>query len=89
MEEEQQNVDDFWLLQYQQLLDRQPERARDIQRNIDPEFAQELLFEGVIHCLPFLAKWAQTSGKISCKKQARHKNNLLMKNYCFSYRLQK
>lgn len=55
--------EDFWLLQYQQLLDRRPIKLTDNQKNIDPEFAQELLLAGMIHYLPFLANWAQTASK--------------------------
>ncbi|GLV42561.1 Sur-8 [Carabus blaptoides fortunei] len=61
MEDMAESQQDFWLLQYQQLLDSRPAKMTDIQKNIDPEFAQELLLAGVIQYLPFLAEWAQTA----------------------------
>ncbi|XP_023020535.2 E3 ubiquitin-protein ligase LRSAM1 [Leptinotarsa decemlineata] len=54
-----QNMEDFWLKQYQRLLDKLPEGLSEAQKNISPSLAQGLLVNGVIHCLPFLAKLTQ------------------------------
>lgn len=47
---------DFWLKSYQKLLDSAPKSLFNV-RKLDPVFANYLLQEGVIHCLPFLAKY--------------------------------
>ncbi|CAH2100029.1 unnamed protein product [Euphydryas editha] len=47
---------DFWLKSYQKLLDSAPKSLFNI-RKLDPVFANYLLQEGVIHCLPFLTKY--------------------------------
>nr|CAH7727914.1 unnamed protein product [Callosobruchus chinensis] len=60
MEENSSDIDDFWLKQYQRLLDKLPEGLSQAQKNIDPSLAQALLVNGVIHCLPFLAKLTQS-----------------------------
>lgn len=52
-------IEDFWLRQYQGLLNRLPLGLSEAQRNLDPNLCQELLIAGVIHCLPFLAKLIQ------------------------------
>lgn len=54
-------LEDFWLKQYQQLLDRLPSGLAEAQKNMNPNLAESLLIAGVIHCLPFLAKWASES----------------------------
>ncbi|CAH1994128.1 unnamed protein product [Acanthoscelides obtectus] len=60
MEESSNDIDDFWLKQYQRLLDQLPEGLSQAQKNIDPSLAHALLVNGVIHCLPFLAKLTQS-----------------------------
>ncbi|XP_044272440.1 E3 ubiquitin-protein ligase LRSAM1-like [Tribolium madens] len=57
--EEFNNSDDFWLKQYQNLLEKLPEGLSEAQKNIDPLLAQALLLNGVISCLPFLANLMQ------------------------------
>lgn len=47
---------DFWLKSYQKLLDSAPKTLFSV-RKLDPVFANYLLQEGVIHCLPFLVKY--------------------------------
>ncbi|CAH1101966.1 unnamed protein product [Psylliodes chrysocephalus] len=54
-----ESIEDFWLRQYQRLLDKLPEGLSHAQKNIDPSLAQFLLLNGVIHCLPFLANLTQ------------------------------
>ncbi|XP_030753759.1 E3 ubiquitin-protein ligase LRSAM1-like isoform X2 [Sitophilus oryzae] len=58
-EQNTNNVDDFWLRQYQRLLERLPEGLSHAQKNIDQKLAEILLINGVLHCLPFLAKLTQ------------------------------
>lgn len=41
------------------LYSRLPSGLSEAQNNINPSLAQALLMAGVIHCLPFIAKWAQ------------------------------
>ncbi|VEN42043.1 unnamed protein product [Callosobruchus maculatus] len=53
MEENSSDINDFWLKQL-------PEGLSQAQKNIDPSLAQALLVNGVIHCLPFLAKLTQS-----------------------------
>ncbi|XP_015834275.2 E3 ubiquitin-protein ligase LRSAM1 isoform X2 [Tribolium castaneum] len=57
--EEFNNSDDFWLKQYQSLLEKLPEGLSEAQKNMDPLLAQALLLNGVINCLPFLASLMQ------------------------------
>lgn len=47
---------DFWLLQYQKLIDSQPAALRQNSGGIDPMLGYNLLVNGVIHCLPFLSE---------------------------------
>lgn len=64
IEDAKDTVDDlFWLRQYQQLLDRRPTGLAESQNDLNIGVAQHLLMSGVIHCLPFLARWAQNEGK--------------------------
>lgn len=59
-EMEQNDVDkttDFWLRNYQKLLDSAPKSLLSMGKQLDPQFAIYLLQEGVIHCLPFLVKF--------------------------------
>ncbi|CAG9763432.1 unnamed protein product [Ceutorhynchus assimilis] len=53
------NMEDFWLRQYQRLLEKLPDGLSRAQKNIDPKLAEILLANGVLHCLPFLAKLTQ------------------------------
>lgn len=46
---------DFWLLQYQKLLDSQPKALVLKSSNIDPLLGHQLLISGVIHYIPLLA----------------------------------
>lgn len=46
---------DFWLKSYQKVLDAAPKSLLNVGK-LDPLFANHLLQEGVIHCLPFLVK---------------------------------
>ncbi|XP_044748828.1 E3 ubiquitin-protein ligase LRSAM1-like isoform X2 [Coccinella septempunctata] len=55
---------DYWLKQYQALLNRIPEGLVECQKNIDPLLAEALLMNGVIHCLPHLAKIMQSDYKL-------------------------
>lgn len=51
---------DFWLLQYQRLLDSQPENFNF--DTIDSELGLNFLTNGVVHCLPFLSRlWQDKS----------------------------
>ncbi|XP_050311720.1 E3 ubiquitin-protein ligase LRSAM1-like isoform X2 [Anthonomus grandis grandis] len=52
--------EDFWLRQYQSLLEKFPEGISHAQKNMDPKLVEILLSNGVIHCLPFLAKLTQS-----------------------------
>ncbi|XP_046397759.1 E3 ubiquitin-protein ligase LRSAM1-like isoform X2 [Ischnura elegans] len=47
--------EDFWLFQYQRLLDSRPLWHSDKTRSIDPNFVRHLLLAGALHCLPLLA----------------------------------
>ncbi|KAL3285366.1 hypothetical protein HHI36_019474 [Cryptolaemus montrouzieri] len=55
---------DYWLKQYQALLSRTPEGINKAQNNIDPILGEALLMNGVIHCLPFLARIMQNDYKL-------------------------
>lgn len=48
---------DFWLHQYQRLLDSRPNKFIDKERVLDPILANHLVLNGVVHCLPFLVQW--------------------------------
>lgn len=52
-------IEDFWLRQYQGLLNRLPVGLSEAQKNLDPKLCHELLMAGVLHLLPFLAKLIQ------------------------------
>lgn len=62
MENERDDRKDFWLLQYQRLLDSQPENV-DFDSSIDPELGYNFLANGVVHCLPFLSRLWQDKSK--------------------------
>lgn len=59
-EQQQANQHDFWLLQYQKLLDSHPQIFAMKSANIDPLLGYNFLLNGVVHCLPFLFKIWQT-----------------------------
>lgn len=51
---------DFWLLQYQKLLDAQPGDQSFRATSIDPMLGYNFLLNGVVHCIPFLSRLWQT-----------------------------
>lgn len=51
---------DFWLLQYQKLLDSQPGEQSFRSTSIDPMLGYNFLVNGVVHCIPFLSKLWQS-----------------------------
>lgn len=51
---------DFWLLQYQKLLDSQPGEQSFRTTSIDPMLGYNFLVNGVVHCIPFLSKLWQS-----------------------------
>lgn len=53
--ENQKTEDDFWLIQYQKLLDSRGV-MQSAQASIDPVLGYNLLLNGVIHVVPFLLK---------------------------------
>lgn len=55
---------DFWLKNYQKLMDSAPRTLLDVGKHLDPLFANYLLQEGVIHCLPFLVKFLFSDGSL-------------------------
>lgn len=66
--ESQRTLDqeDYWLLQYQRLLDSQPLEYSSETASVNPQLGYHFLSNGVIHCLPFLQKLFQNS-KLSIK----------------------
>ncbi|PNF41227.1 E3 ubiquitin-protein ligase LRSAM1, partial [Cryptotermes secundus] len=61
IDEEGQSKDgDFWLRQYQRLMDSRPGYLVEADQTLDPLLANHLVVAGVIHCLPFLARWVQS-----------------------------
>uniref|UniRef100_A0A1Q3G387 Putative e3 ubiquitin-protein ligase lrsam1 n=1 Tax=Culex tarsalis TaxID=7177 RepID=A0A1Q3G387_CULTA len=54
---------DFWLLQYQKLLDHQPAEITQDSASLDPILGYQFLENGVVHCLPFLSKIWQNRDK--------------------------
>lgn len=61
MEAQRENRPDFWLLQYQKLMDQQPAELSLQTAAIDPLLGFQFLSHGVVHCLPFLSKIWQDS----------------------------
>jgi hypothetical protein len=53
--ENQRTEDDFWLIQYQKLLDQRGV-MQNSQASIDPVLGYNFLLNGVIHVVPFLLK---------------------------------
>lgn len=58
--------DDFWLQQYQRLMDQCPESLVCAQRSLDPLLVHFLVQANATHCLPYLASCSLRS--ISSKK---------------------
>lgn len=52
---------DFWLLQYQKLLDSSPAELSFKASSIDPLLGYHFLVNGVVHCIPFLSKLWQSN----------------------------
>lgn len=52
---------DFWLLQYQKLLDAQPGEQSFRASSIDPMLGYNFLLNGVVHCIPFLSRLWQSN----------------------------
>lgn len=52
---------DFWLLQYQRLLDSKPSEFSFKASSIDPLLGYHFLVNGVVHCIPFLSKLWQSN----------------------------
>jgi E3 ubiquitin-protein ligase LRSAM1 len=50
------NQEDFWLLQYQKLIDSQPIEVSQQTAAIDSALGYQILVNGVIHTLPFFSK---------------------------------
>lgn len=57
---------DFWLLQYQKLLDSQPGDLSFRSTSIDPMLGYNFLVNGVVHCIPFLSKLWQSENFSIC-----------------------
>ncbi|CAG9783083.1 unnamed protein product [Diatraea saccharalis] len=55
---------DFWLKNYQKLIDSAPRNLLVMGKHLDPAFANQLLQHGVIHCLPFLVKFLFSEGSL-------------------------
>lgn len=56
------DLKDFWLMQYQRLLDTQPENV-NFDCHVDSELGYNFLVNGVVHCLPFLTRLWQDESK--------------------------
>ncbi|XP_058830179.1 E3 ubiquitin-protein ligase LRSAM1-like [Topomyia yanbarensis] len=54
---------DFWLMQYQKLLDHQPSEITKDTASVDPILGYQFLENGAVHCLPFLSKIWQNRDK--------------------------
>jgi len=54
--ENQKTEDDFWLMQYQKLLDSRSGAMQTASAGIDPLLGYNFLLNGVIHVVPFLLK---------------------------------
>lgn len=57
MESEEKTSADFWLKNYQKLMESVPRSLLEAGKSLDPQLANNLIQEGVIHCLPFLVKF--------------------------------
>lgn len=54
-DQKQSESENFWLLQYQRLIDSQPSKFIKGNSSIDPLLGYNFLVNGVVHCLPFLS----------------------------------
>lgn len=54
-DQKQSESENFWLLQYQRLIDSQPAKFVKQNSSIDPLLGYNFLVNGVVHCLPFLS----------------------------------
>lgn len=54
---DQESQTNFWLMQYQRLLESRPLSLVDVERNLDPALGHHLVMAGVVHYLPFLTEW--------------------------------
>lgn len=63
-EQNEENKKDFWLLQYQKLIDSHPTGISAQTNRIDPLLGYNFLVNGVVHCLPFLSKFWQKSFEV-------------------------
>lgn len=59
-EQNEENRKDYWLLQYQRLIDSHAGDMSVHSTSIDPLLGFSFLVNGVVHCLPFLSKIWQT-----------------------------
>lgn len=59
--QKQTEQQDFWLLQYQKLLDSKPSELSFKASSIDPLLGYHFLVNGVVHCIPFLSKLWQSN----------------------------
>lgn len=84
LEQQKENEqEDFWLLQYQKLLDSQPCELSFKSSSIDPMLGYKFLVNGVVHCIPFLSKlWlsnkcniADITDKDLCNAGIKSKND--------------
>ncbi|XP_067015891.2 E3 ubiquitin-protein ligase LRSAM1 isoform X2 [Anabrus simplex] len=57
MKEGEEVEGDYWLLQYQLLLDSHSGSLMELERSLDPALVHQLIISGVIHCMPLLAEW--------------------------------
>ncbi|GJQ76835.1 hypothetical protein Trydic_g15042 [Trypoxylus dichotomus] len=64
LEEKVDTSEDFWLIQYQLLMDRMPSGIIECQKNINPSLVEALLMAGVWHCVPFLLKWSNNESEL-------------------------
>ncbi|XP_017780178.1 PREDICTED: E3 ubiquitin-protein ligase LRSAM1-like isoform X1 [Nicrophorus vespilloides] len=64
LEDKKEQAEDFWLIQYQQLLDRMPDSIAEFQRKLNPSLIEALNIAGCIHYLPLLAKWSTSEDKL-------------------------
>lgn len=54
---------DFWLVQYQKLLDARSTALDDPYAELEPRLGHQLLAHGVIHLLPFLSRLLRPANK--------------------------
>lgn len=54
--ENQKTQDDFWLMQYQKLIDSRGQSMQSMQASLDPVLGYHFLLNGVVHVVPFLLK---------------------------------